>query len=327
MAIGCENRILLTGAGFTSNFGTPLSNQMWAWIFNYPLVQRDRAVRSQMMTDFDFENIYYKIMEGGFSAIEQATINEAVDAAYFRLDSIIRNFNNGKTVGISLDQVKTLIERFAPQEKQSFIFTVNQDLFLERTYTGRRLYLPGIAQNSSWFKGSFMQKMQYQHYVKLPSDEELEKDKKQELNQKEFNYIKLHGSYSWLDAQESEVMVIGRGKEVKIQNEPLLRWYMEIFENVILQPNRELLIIGYGFRDAHINSLLANAINNANLGLHVISPSQPSDFRSDLLDEKDSKPSGREIWTGLSGYYPFRLDEMYNLTDGVTRGGEKLYPG
>jgi len=138
MAIGCENRILLTGAGFTSNFGTPLSNQMWAWIFNYPLVQRDRAVRSQMMTDFDFENIYYKIMEGGFSAIEQATINEAVDAAYFRLDSIIRNFNNGKTVGISLDHVKTLIERFAPQAKQSFIFTVNQDLLLERTYTGRR---------------------------------------------------------------------------------------------------------------------------------------------------------------------------------------------
>lgn len=326
MSIECEEKLLLTGAGFTKNFGTPLASEMWSWIFNYPLTQKQRKVRSQMLGDFDFENIYYKIIDGSFSEDDKQAIKKAVDAAYTRLDSIIRRYNNGKTIGISLRGVQRLINKFAPHDKQSFIFTVNQDLFLERQYyNGKRLHIPGLSQNRSWFTTSFKHKIQSPHYIKLPNHDQLEEVKEHELNQKRFNYLKLHGSYSWLDAEGSDAMVIGRGKEVRIQKEPLLRWYMEVFEEALLQTDRRLLAIGYGFRDEHINSVLVQALRKYNLSLHVIAPTEPKDFKSYLFDGEDIKPEGRVIWNNLSGYYPFRLDEIYNLQEEMTEAAWSLH--
>lgn len=55
--------ILLLGAGFTKNFGGLLANEMWAHIFNHEKVQAQSRIKELMLNDFDYESIYYAVLE------------------------------------------------------------------------------------------------------------------------------------------------------------------------------------------------------------------------------------------------------------------------
>jgi hypothetical protein len=101
------------------------------------------------------------------------------------------------------------------------------------------------------------------------------------------------------------MMVIGKDKADQISREPLLAWYMNIFKQVLSQKDRRLLVIGYGFRDKHINEIISKAVKNHGLKLYVISPEGPRKF----VKEVKGHPSGKEILKGLSGYFPYKLLE------------------
>lgn len=45
MNIDSQDRILLTGAGFTKNFGGPLAKELWSIIFNNPSLDQAPDVR------------------------------------------------------------------------------------------------------------------------------------------------------------------------------------------------------------------------------------------------------------------------------------------
>jgi hypothetical protein len=320
MEIKSCQKLLLLGAGFTYNFGGPLATEMWAWIFNSKFIQTQQKLRDLMIHDFDFESAYYEVMEGNYSEEEKEAMSDAVSSAYYRLDEIVREYNYNEFSVVNLYQVQNLIDRFSKTSGPSFIFTLNQDLFLERQYyNGTRLHLPGIQQNSVWFTPNFKQRIEKSQYIRLPSDEELEEIKELELRIKKFFYVKLHGSYAWIGSQGANLMVIGRGKEAKIQNEPLLKWYFDIFENVLYQPSRELLIIGYGFRDDHINEILSKAIRDYSLKIYIVSPVMPEEFRRNLRHISGAGAT----WAGLSGYFPFTLAQMYNRS-GLTEAGRSL---
>ncbi len=122
-----------------------------------------------------------------------------------------------------------------------------------------------------------------------------------------FHYVKLHGSQNWLSSDGKHAMVIGRNKPEQIDCEPLLDWYFKTFKQVLSFPNRRLLVIGYGFRDAHINEIIASSIAKHGLKLYVISPNDHEKFRADL----HTRPCGMTLWKGLSGYFPYELEEMY----------------
>jgi hypothetical protein len=51
--------VLLTGAGFTHNFGGFLANEMWAVIFNSPEIGKDPRLNELLQSDFDDESIYH----------------------------------------------------------------------------------------------------------------------------------------------------------------------------------------------------------------------------------------------------------------------------
>jgi hypothetical protein len=69
------------------------------------------------------------------------------------------------------------------------------------------------------------------------------------------------------------------------------------------------LIIGYGFRDPHINEVLARAIVDSGLKLFIINPIDPQIF----LDQTLSNMSEHKeiIWSGVAGYYPFSFQEFF----------------
>ena len=78
-------------------------------------------------------------------------------------------------------------------------------------------------------------------------------------------------------------MVIGGNKPAQIHREKLLQWYFDLFQEVLSCPNRRLLVIGYGFRDLHINAVIAQSIQQHGLKLYIISPQSPEGFKNELL--------------------------------------------
>ena len=68
-------------------------------------------------------------------------------------------------------------------------------------------------------------------------------------------------------------------------------------------PECNLLIIGYGFQDSHINRVLSDSINNDGLKVSVISPVSPNDFYMRELKAHELFASNLPIWEGLHRYY------------------------
>lgn len=319
MNIQSNENILLTGAGFTKNFGGLLTSEMWAEIFNHEKIQAQPKIKRLMLddNDFDYESIYYSIIDQPFSDEEfsddeRGAIKDAVKFAYEYIDSILIDIIKDHPYPTELENVTDFIYRFGKTNNKSFIFTLNQDLFFERLYPNShyaKLSIPGIDNNSEWFKNTFNRPLTPSDYCRLPNEEELNRIKPNILSDGNFFLIKLHGSYNWTSFDGSDAMVIGRGKTKQIQKEPLLKYYFEIFENVLSQNQRRLLIIGYGFGDNHINHIISNAVKDYGLRIYVIRPDKPEDFKKELGEKPGLDIT---IWKGLSGYFQYSLKEIFS---------------
>jgi hypothetical protein len=116
-------------------------------------------------------------------------------------------------------------------------------------------------------------------------------------------YVKLHGSFNWRSADGSDAMVIGHSKEEQINKEALLKWYSEMFKDVLLVPNMKLMVIGYSFGDDHINKVIAEAVEKANLRLYIISPERPQRFIERMKGRVLESHTLKIVSSGLAGYY------------------------
>ena len=130
----------------------------------------------------------------------------------------------------------------------------------------------------------------------------------------------MHGSLGWYSAiAGNKKMVLGNNKLSDIMEEPLLKWYFEIFKEALLRDNARFFIIGYGFNDKHINQVIAKAVIKHNLKIYIISPENPQYFRERLIHLPFSNKStlrkfdkqGIEIWKGVSNFYPHRLRDIF----------------
>lgn len=303
-----KNLILLTGAGFTHNFGGFLAREMWSKIFNNPIVQADTEARELLLNDFDFESVYSA--KTRYSQKTVGIIKKAVESAYKDLDDIIKNwkFNDTNPIGLSSSGLADLLVFLSQRSSdKGWFFTLNQDLFMER----KKDYRSPCAS----FPQPFIDKPEGGEInsVTLPSETELEKIKS---NLNNTSYIKLHGSYGWTSSSGEKQMVIGKNKANDINQEPLLRWYSEIFQNLIYEGNKKILIIGYGFGDDHINDVLLKGIQEYNLSLYIINPTDPETFKNKLEGRPNhfgsyeiSKYS--KIWEGVRGYFPYSLRQIF----------------
>jgi hypothetical protein len=65
---------------------------------------------------------------------------------------------------------------------------------------------------------------------------------------------------------------MGGNKARGIAQYAVLSWYAQKFEELLSQPGTKLMVIGYGFRDPHINEVLFQAVNHRGLRIFVIDP-------------------------------------------------------
>lgn len=304
--------ILFTGAGFTKNFGGLLAKEIWSKIFNHDKVQNQPQLKSLLMEDYDYESIYYKVIGGDYEKDEKDAIEIAVFETYQILDDIVREWisTNNSPYPVNIYEVNKLIERFAGEKHQlGFFFTLNQDLFIERHFNSHNTSLihPGVSRIPDNHKIIMKYPLENQDYALLPTKDRMEDIAKNQLFTQTFHYIKLHGSYGWKSSDGSNRLVIGKNKEDQIAKEPILAWYFELFKEVILKDKRKLFVIGYGFSDDHINEVIADSITQHGLKIYVLSPTEQAVFIKQLNGIKH----GKEILSGLSGYFPYKLLEVF----------------
>ncbi len=294
--------ILLTGAGFSRDFGGFLSEQMWAHIFNDRWL-RDNYPRiidvANKRNDVDYETVYYEIHEGPFIPAERKAIDEVFLKAYKALDNSIRyaKYRNNTPRNVR-DLLQELINR-----NGEFFFTLNQDLLIERYFMGL-IHIP-FFQAGNRISGLRDWEFSSEYEFEVPKKPENEEP----LNvaSRRLHYIKLHGSFNWMSSDGKRIMVIGHKKESQIANESLLKLYFEQFEEELSREAVQLLVVGYGFRDEHINKL----ISQSNLELHIMDSLPRPDFIKDEYWER--RPYRTELNEKIKKayYHPYSLFDVF----------------
>lgn len=302
-----KDLILLTGAGFTKNFGGFLADEMWSHIFNNSLVQSSELLRSELQDNFDYESVYSNIIDNPKTGDEdKEKIKKAVFDAYKKLDDATKGwvFNDSSPHPVNIYGLGKLIQLFnSAGNDQGFFFTLNQDIFMERKfgYTS-----PGAPKFSEEFYHQ-LKDLTQSEFVTLKSEDIDNLVKKGIRDHAGFSYIKLHGSYGWKSADGSNQLVIGKNKVGTISNEPLLKCYFDIFESVIKQGAKKILVIGYGFQDQHINEVLLNGVKNHNLKIIILG----QDPRSLKARIEHGHYYAKDILTGVIAYFPYNLKEIF----------------
>jgi len=307
-----SKHIILTGAGFSKNFGGLLAKEMWYEIFNHKRIQAQLKIKELMMedSDFDYEKIYTSIMEGSYKNDVKEDIDYVLRSAYKNIDDTLREYSNGNPHPVELTNLLELFYRLAGQNNKSFIFTLNQDMFFERlfSFSVNKPCIPGIENNPEWFTSYYRKELGEADYCNLPDCLKLNRINPDLLSHRNLFIIKLHGSCNWIKSDGTPGMIIGRGKNEQIQKEPLLKYYFEVFKETLSHCQRRLLIIGYGFGDDHINQIIAESVRNYRLKIYIISPDSMPDFRKKILDRNKL---GIDILDGISGYFPYNLMEIF----------------
>jgi len=310
------DRILLTGAGFTHNFGAPLAETIWNSVLSHAAIRDMPKVRELLLHEFDFESVYHTVLTGtDYCTEEQDALHAAVVDAYQSLDEGIRAWNHsvGSPYPVNIYKVRELVRKFAgSRDNPGFVFTVNQDLFIERWYAdGPTLLLPGLNRTvhlASGTRGELNPSDQIALPESFPSLD-------REIRSGSFNYVKLHGSFNWIASDGTQRMIIGHGKADQITSEPLLASYLDVFNRVVSSGKKRLLVIGYGFKDEHINAGIANGVEQDNLELFVISPQSPSRLRESL----EGVPYGTTLWGALHGHCPHTLLDIFTQDQSDTQ--------
>ncbi|MFC1647721.1 SIR2 family protein [Patescibacteria group bacterium] len=302
-----SKNILLTGAGFTKNFGGSLATEMWSNIFNCPNLNSSTKVKNLLRNNFDFEEVYWLVMTSSeYTNEDKEALQKSIHSAYKGMEQTFINYsiNGYRDYGVDFNRVMKFFSLFNGKNGDTGIhFTLNQDLFCERTK--RDVPFALVGKNFKDYREQIeSKKIDYNIPFPSPSQEWIEEFKSKHLDSyhNDHAYIKLHGSFGWISADGSNQMVLGRNKKEDIEKEPILKFYYEIFNNAIKIPGGKLMIIGYGFHDDHINEILREGVEEG-LKLYIISPSN--------LERTKKIIHNNSLWNNVEAYYPYTLKEIF----------------
>lgn len=270
------NRILLLGAGFSRNWGGPLASEMFDSLLGEPEVEHDAELRRVLWEHKDaggFESALAKVQDDlrlNPGAPDLKRRLDAFQAAIHRIFAALdRGFAARPSWEFTIERARTLLATLVEFDA---IFTLNQDLLFERFYFNHSVMLerpnhwngvvaPGVREARD---GSFPYDPAKSRWTPLPSS-------KFEVNERSQPYFKLHGSWRWFDGAGQQMMVMGASKPATISAHPVLGWYQEEFRRRLSGDTR-LMVVGYGFRDPHINETILNTAGGGELKMFLIDP-------------------------------------------------------
>lgn len=259
--------ILLTGAGFTRNWGGWLAKELEGDLL--ARLAPHNELRRLVQTSENYEDALAKARAPGYGSVSISTgqlklLEKAIEESFWAMNTAL-----GQRVSMYLaGESKRSIQEFLP--KFDAIFTLNQDLLLEFHYKAGGL-LPGGRWIGSYYPG-----VEPEVVTPLSGGEIVRVQRRVGTNVQPRSdrqpIYKLHGSVDWSDGTDS-LFVVGGGKDSYIRSKPLLARYLEIFHEYLRRPDAKLMIIGYGFADEHINkSLVESSQSNPSLGVFHVNP-------------------------------------------------------
>ena len=259
--------ILLTGAGFSRNWGGWLANEAFEHLLGSIYVDdllRERLWAAQSIGR-GFEDVLadlHTALETDWSAqIEQdlRNLETAVQGMFAEMAFGYQNVVFEAAQDTPL-KIRTFLQRF------DAIYTLNQDSLIEEKYAGQQLYerfaactCPGIKNFGADIQ---INGVYFKTYTPDP--------KEFRLYPQHQPYIKLHGSFNWIHEQNERLLIIGGHKAENIKKIPLLSWYHELFRADLKKPCTKLMVIGYSFNDEHINSAIIDAATESDLRVFII---------------------------------------------------------
>jgi hypothetical protein len=291
-----SKHVLLTGAGWSRNWGAQLASEVWSALLGHPAVGANPRVRDLLLDETAFEVALGRAGVAPFTPADREALEQAILDTFIGMDYGIGRVDHP---WINIYGVQRLLFRFwglrGDDNTSGYLFTLNQDLFFERYLFNEHVAgappgaLPGLAPvpGQSWFcsnVGPYSTSFTMQPVADPPTQGQL---------QNQMNVIKLHGSFNWRSPDGHNVMVVGTEKTAAIAGTPLLSWYFDIFKQVLSAGDVLLMIVGYGFGDEHTNAVIAEAVEKH--GLRVFIWNTTSDLKGLLA----SVPHGPTIWRGL----------------------------
>ena len=268
-------RYLLIGAGFSYNWGGWLASEAFEFLIGDAAVVASADLRALL-----WKHQSKSGFEAALDELERAASPQMHSLALTLRAAIKRMFESMnsafKSKGLEFRQpfgndhpVRNFLRSF------DAIFSLNQDLFLEHCYRGCKDGLvdrEDVRTERDWnFPGMRLLRVPREHAVYpsalglwVPSDDRTIAADQQPI-------FKLHGSANWRTTEDSDIMIIGGAKAAAIQRYAVLRWYSEVFAESLSRPDARLMIIGYSFRDEHINAVLLESMERG-LEVFVVDP-------------------------------------------------------
>jgi SIR2-like protein len=285
--------LLLTGAGFSRNWGGWLASEAFEYLLGSPEVDDNlrHVLWESKRHNAGFEDALAQLQEeynrtkdarsekplqdlqaaivGMFNYMDQAFEQTPFEHETQPLDYSIRNFLG----------------------KFDAIFTLNQDLLLERHYPANDGHITG---NRSW-KGWHMPGTKFLNpaltaHPYYATKTEMRVPEENSAQFREYPgaqpYYKLHGSIKWIGgrAGQERLIIMGGNKAVEINQYPLLSWYHRQFREYLSRPATKLMVIGYSFSDHHINQAIMEAAEKGGLRLFIVDTQGV-----DVLDKQDPR--------------------------------------
>jgi hypothetical protein len=274
-------RILLTGAGFSRNWGGLVATEFFGRLLAEPLDGFTRNLLFQFRSKGGFEAVMTHLQISSGSPINDKRLNDFTST----LAGIFNGMNNHflrEPFEFQNDMsysVRAFLERF------DAIFTLNQDCLLEaqyfHTFVGGRwsgCELPGTRHlgPAPHVQGTREERI-------APRTPDLTNYGLQPRFQP---YFKLHGSSNWMTSGSGgRLLILGGQKAASIDQHPLLTRYMQDFQNYLRRPDTRLMIIGYGFNDEHINEEIGMAVENNRLKIFIVTR-EGSMYSTDLTKQR-----------------------------------------
>jgi SIR2-like domain len=168
------------------------------------------------------------------------------------------------------------------------IFTLNQDLLLERHYPVQNIGAPPLRKWHGWHMPGLkpLNTTSQGHDPTPPLARMQMPDDPANFREQPGAqpYYKLHGSTNWIGggAGQDRLLIMGGNKAVEINQYPLLAWYHKRFDEYLAGSTR-LMVIGYSFSDAHINQAILKAAEKGTLRLFIIDPQGVDILKTDDL--------------------------------------------
>ncbi len=312
--------VILLGAGFSHNWGGWLAKQVFDYLIGSPEIRKhERLVKLlwQHNSGGGFEDAIAEVQRDFRSdpdrhGSELKSFQEAIGQMFADMDD-----GYAADPGWEFQQqlefmVRTFLVRFEA------IFSLNQDLLLEQKYLNDNVMLGSAGKWGGWQIPGMKLNVQSLQPLQERATGLWTPSASMKTDSRFQPLYKLHGSVNWRDADNQALMIIGGDKAQQIQTHPILSAYARVFEALLTRPESRLMIIGYGFRDHHINRVIARAVYEKGLQFFVICPEGAKvaeTFRSDIHPGAALTAFGYDLENvferGCVGFSTLKLSDIF----------------